>query len=75
MIINKNQATNNLEVLDGKFEVNIKSARLSRSVLRKLYENWLIEKAQSIFEDKVEKQSKSIGVRVKRIAIKNLRNR
>ena len=27
--INKNQTTNNLEVVDGKFEVNIKSSRLS----------------------------------------------
>src|SRR5918994_7928868 len=75
LIINENQATNNLEVVDGKFEVNIKWAKLSSSILKKLYENWLIEKAQGIFEDKVEKHSKRIGVRVKRIAIKNLRNR
>jgi predicted metal-dependent hydrolase len=74
-IINKNQATNNLEVVDGKFEVNIKSAKLSSSALKKLYEDWLIDKAQGIFEDKVEKHSKRIGVRIKRIAIKNLRNR
>jgi len=75
LIINKNQATNNLEVVDGKFEVSIESAKLSWSVLKKLYEDWLIEKAQAVFEDKVEKYSKRIGVRVKRIAIKNLRNR
>jgi predicted metal-dependent hydrolase len=62
-------------VVDGKFEVNIKWAKLSSSVLKKLYENWLIEKAQGIFENKVEKHSERIGVRVKRIAIKNLRNR
>src|SRR5215208_3187858 len=75
IIINKNQATNNLEVVDGKFEVNVKSAKLSRNVLKKLYEDWLIEKAQEIFEDKVKRYSKRIGVRVKQIAIKNLRNR
>jgi predicted metal-dependent hydrolase len=75
LIINKNQATNNLEVVDGKFEVNIKSAKLSRNVLKKLYEDWLIEKAQEIFEDKVKRHSKRIGVRVKQIAIKNLGNR
>jgi predicted metal-dependent hydrolase len=55
--------------------VHLKSAKLSSSVLKKLYESWLREKAQNIFEDKVEKHSKRIGVRVKRIAIKNLRNR
>ena len=43
--------------------------------LKKLYENWLTGTAQGVFEDKVEKYSKRIGVRVKRIAIKNLRNR
>ena len=66
LIINKNQATNNLEVVDGRFEVNTKSAKTTRSVLKKLYEDWLIEKAQAVFEDKVEKYSKRIGVRVKR---------
>jgi|SRR5215207_1729466 len=36
LIINKNQATNNLEVVDGKFEVNIVSAKLSSGALKKL---------------------------------------
>ena len=75
MTINKSQATNNLEIVDGKFEVDIKSAKLSRNVLKKLYEDWLIEKAQGIFEDKVKKCSKRVGVRIKRISIKNLKNR
>ena len=55
--------------------VHLKSAKLSSSVLKKLYESWLIEKAHDVFEDKVEKHSKRIGVRVKQIAVKNLRNR
>ena len=55
--------------------VQIKSAKLSSRVLKGLYENWLIEKAQDVFEDKVEKYSKKIGIRVKGIAIKNLKNR
>jgi predicted metal-dependent hydrolase len=32
LIINKYQAANNLEIVDGKFEVNIKSAKLSSSI-------------------------------------------
>jgi predicted metal-dependent hydrolase len=35
----------------------------------------LIEKAQDVFEDKVEKYSKKIGVKVKGITVKSLRNR
>ena len=38
-------------------------------------ENFLTEKAQVIFEDKVKKYSKRLGVAVKRVSIKSLRNR
>ncbi|MGI8831074.1 MAG: YgjP-like metallopeptidase domain-containing protein [Nitrososphaeraceae archaeon] len=51
-----------------------KSTKITSNRIKKIYENWLIEKAQSLFEDKVEKYSKKLGVRVKRIAVKNLRN-
>src|SRR5215204_1201495 len=73
--INKNQARNSIGMDDGKFLVQVKTAELSSSVLKGLYENWLEEKAQDVFEDKVEKYSKKIGVKVKRITIKNLKNR
>jgi predicted metal-dependent hydrolase len=49
--------------------------KLSRNVLKKLYVNWLTEEAQYILEDKVKKYSKRIGVAVRRIVIKDLRNR
>ena len=55
--------------------INVKSPKITSNNIKKLYENWLIEKAQSLFEDKIEKYSKKLGVRVKRIAIKDLRNR
>ena len=55
--------------------VESKSTKITSNRLKKLYENWLREKSQSLYEDKVEKHSKKLGVRVKRIAIKNLRNR
>src|SRR5215216_1319437 len=73
--INKNQARNSTEIVDGKFLVQVTSAKPSSSIIKKLYENWLIEEAQDVFENKVEKYSKKIGVRVKRITIKNLKNR
>lgn len=74
-MINKNQARNSIEIVDGKFIVGVKSAKVSNNTLKKLYENWITEKAQDIFEDKVRKYSKKPGVRVKGVAIKNLRNR
>ncbi|HKG88553.1 MAG TPA: SprT family zinc-dependent metalloprotease [Nitrososphaeraceae archaeon] len=73
--INKNQARNSIGMDDGKFLVQVKTAELSSSVLKGLYENWLEEKAQEIFEDKVKKYSKKIGVLTNQVVIKNLRNR
>ena len=73
--INKKQANVSINLVDGKFLVNAKSPNTTINHIKRRYENWLIEKAQSLFEDKVEKYSKKLGVRVKRIAVKNLRNR
>ena len=70
LMINKNQARNSIEIVDGKFIVGVKSAKVSNNTLKKLYENWLIEKAQDIFEDKVRKYSKKLGVRAKGVDYK-----
>jgi predicted metal-dependent hydrolase len=55
--------------------VKAKSTKITFNHRKKLYENWLIVKAQSLFEDKLEKYSKKLGVRVKRMIVKNLKNR
>ena len=62
-------------MIDGKFLVQIKAAKISRSALKELYENWLMESAQNIFKDKVKNYSKIVGVKVRRVTIKKLRNR
>lgn len=73
--INKKQAKNSIEVVDGDFVIGLKSVKPSSIILKKLYQNWLTEKAQHIFEEMVNEYSKTIGIRVKRIVVKNLRNR
>jgi predicted metal-dependent hydrolase len=75
IVISKNQAADNLKIVDEKFEINIKSKKLSSDFLKKLYEIWLAENAQIVFEDKVEKYSKRLGVRINRIVIKKIINR
>jgi predicted metal-dependent hydrolase len=75
LMINKNQVRNSIEIVDGKFIVGVKSAKVSNNTLKKVYENWITEKAQDIFEEKVRMHSKKLGVRAKGVAIKNLRNR
>jgi predicted metal-dependent hydrolase len=73
--IERKQVETSIELVDGKFLVQIKSTRISRNALKELYENWLTEKAKNIFEDKARLHSIKIGVGVKRVIIKNLRNR
>ena len=70
LTINRNQPRNSIEIIDGKFSVQVKSAKLSNNILKELYDIWLAEKAQRIFEDKVRKYSKRLGVRVERIVIR-----
>jgi predicted metal-dependent hydrolase len=72
--IKRNQARDNIDLADGKFVVIAKS-KISSNRLKKLYESWLREKAEVIFEDKVKKHYKKLGVSIKRITIKNLKNR
>lgn len=73
--INRKQAKSSIEMIDGKFLVQTKSSKISKNVFKELYENWLMEQAQNIFEDKVKSYSKKVGVKVKGVTIKNLRNR
>ena len=56
--IKRNQARNNIDIVNGNFEVKVKSSKVIPSSLKKLWENWLREKAKDIFEDKVEIYSK-----------------
>jgi len=75
LTINLNQSRNNIEIADGKFSVQVKAKKLPSNDIKRLYENWIAEKAQDVFEDKVKRYSKKLGVGVKRIDIKNLKNR
>lgn len=75
LTINVNQSRNNIEIADGKFAVQVKAKKLLSNDIKKLYENWIAEKAQDVFEEKVKKYSKKLGVRAKRIDTKNLKNR
>jgi predicted metal-dependent hydrolase len=48
---------------------------LSPNKIKKIYEEWLVEKAKSVFKHKVAEYSKKLGVKVKGITIKHLKNR
>jgi predicted metal-dependent hydrolase len=44
-------------------------------LIKSLYESWLLDNAQIILKEKVEKYSKQTGIGVERVNIKNLRKR
>lgn len=73
--IKENQSKNVIKIINGKFYVHARSPKLSSNHIEKLYEEFLLEKARVIFEDKAKEHSKRLGVRAKAIAIKRLRNR
>ena len=76
LVINKKQHTKNgIDLVDGKFVATIRASRFTPGLLQKLYENWLRENAQRIFEYKEKKYAKKLGVLTIQIVIKNLRNR
>jgi len=75
LTVNRNQARNTIEMVDGKFVARLKPVKNSSNTLRKLFENWIREKAQDVFKDKVKNYSKKLGASVERIVIKNHRNR
>jgi predicted metal-dependent hydrolase len=73
--ITKNGTRNSIEFVNGRFIAEIRSARYSHSIVKELYENWITEKAQNIFEVKVGKYSEKLEVKVKKVVVRNLKNR
>jgi predicted metal-dependent hydrolase len=79
----KSQPEYTIKFSDGEFTIRIKSlsnqsnstTAANTTKIKKLYEDWLMEKTQSIFKHKVEEYSKKVGVKVQRIVIKHLKNR
>ena len=74
----QSENSSDIELVDGEFIVGIKSSKQytttnNTALIKKIYEDWLIEEAQSIFKQKVDEYSKKLGVRVKDIAVKLLK--
>jgi predicted metal-dependent hydrolase len=72
----KNQPEHNIEFIDGKFIIKTRSSKESTNnttTIKKRYEGWLMEKAQSLLQHEVEEYSEKLGVKPKKINIKNLK--
>lgn len=68
------QGLTNLIFNKGKFIFLLPSAS-SFDQIKKLYENWLYERAKKVFSKKVREYSNELNIQVKKIVVKNLKNR
>jgi predicted metal-dependent hydrolase len=65
----------NVKLVNGEFQIFLRSSRPSRKRIRFLYEEWLLEKARSIFEEKTQRYCMELGIKSSQVIIKNLKNR
>jgi predicted metal-dependent hydrolase len=71
----RKQSENSIEFTNGVFFVQLKSSTVTRPTIKKLYKNWLRDKAEHLFKEKTGKYAAETGVMIEKILIKNLRNR
>jgi predicted metal-dependent hydrolase len=58
---------------DREFIIEIKSSKTSPAKIKKLYEDWLMNKAKSLFKHIMDEYSEILGVKTRRIVVKNLK--
>src|SRR5437899_3003965 len=77
-IVNGHEEINideNIKLVNGVFLIFSKSSRPSRKRIKFLYEEWLLQQAQSIYKQKTKVYSTELGIQPPQVIIKNLRNR
>lgn len=68
----------NIELVDDEFIVRLRAKyndEETKRTVKSLYENWILRQGKVIFEEKIIKFSKKIGMHPNKILIKNLKNR
>ncbi len=67
-----------IKLVNDEFIVKLRSNNNddeNKKTVKSLYENWILERGKVIFEKKIEKFIRTIGVYPRKITIKNLKNR
>lgn len=72
--VKTNQKTNSIEYVKGKFIVYLKK-NYSKLQIKKLYDNWIFEKASKYLILRTKKISSKIGIKPSKIEVKSLKNR
>ena len=64
-----------VELVNGEFLIFLRSSRPLRKRIKFLYEEWLLQQAQSIYKQKTKVYSTELGIQTPQVIIKNLKNR
>jgi len=60
----KNQSEYKIQFVDREFIVGIKSSKYSPTKIKRIYEDWLVEKAKSVFKHKERKIGNNLATRI-----------
>ncbi len=71
----KNKKTESVSLKKDTIIVSIKSKMSSKVLVKKLYQDWLMEKSSQIFTSRLNKISKKLKLKPRKIIIKNLKDR
>jgi predicted metal-dependent hydrolase len=77
-IVNAHRESNSNEhvkLVNDEFLIFFKNCRTSKKRIESLYDEWLLEKAHSIFEQKTKAYCIELGIKPPQVIIKNLKNR
>ena len=70
----KNKKTECVRLKKNMLIVSIKSKMSSKVLVKKLYQEWLMEKSSKLFETRISKISKKLKLKPRKIIIKNLKD-
>ena len=71
----KNKKTESVSLKKDTIIVSIKSKRSSKVLVKKLCQEWLMKKSSHVFSTRINKISKKLKLKPKKIIIKNLKDR
>ena len=71
----KNRKTESVMLKKDTITISIKSSRSSKTVIKKMYQEWVMKKAIRLFKIRIVKYSKKLNLKPEKINVKDLKDR
>ncbi|EPA06097.1 hypothetical protein BG20_I1776 [Candidatus Nitrosarchaeum limnium BG20] len=66
---------NSILFTNNEFQVTVTRKKPSKKAIEEIYQNWLLESARKLFQNKTKKLAKKLSISQPKIIIKNLKNK